>query len=221
MAEKDKKKTPQTELDEWHNSTLYQDSKKWVIKELEECDRDTEKLIEFLCHSDYFDAPASGMYHGNELGGLLIHSIRVAKQFMTISDEMGYPISYESALICGLLHDVCKLRMYKRRTYSVEDKKTHEVTDYVSDSYGGWERQYDDDYGHGDKSVNIILEELGPKFLTKEEKYIIRWHMYNFDKNFFEHQKFIEKYPMIRVFYACDLIATSKDEMWGLEDKNE
>lgn len=212
MSEKDKKKTPQSELDEWHNSTLYQESKKWVIDQLGECDRDTEKLIEFLTHSDYFDAPASGMYHGNELGGLLIHSIRVAKQFMLVVDEMGYPLSYDSAIICGLLHDLCKLGTYKRRTTS---------NGSVSEQYGGWERQYEDDYGHGDKSVNVILEELGPKFLTKEEKYIIRWHMYNFDKNFFEHQKFIEKYPMIRVFYACDLIATSKDEMWGLEDKKE
>ena len=203
-------------MDEWHNSTLYQDSKKWVIDQLEEIDtkdpEDISKLIEFLVHSDYFDAPASGMYHGNECGGLLTHSIRVAKQFMVVNDEMGFPVHYDSAIICGLLHDLCKIGTYKRRTNS---------NGSVSESYGGWERQYEDDYGHGDKSVNIIIEQLGPKFLTKEEKYIIRWHMYNFDKNFYEHQKFIEKYPMIRVFYACDLIATSKDEMWGLEDQKE
>lgn len=213
MAEKEKKKTPQSELDEWHDSVLYKESKKWVIDQLEDVEtknpNDIEKLIEFLLHSDYFDAPCSGKFHLNKYGGLLIHSIRVAKQFIIVSDEMGFPIHYDSALICGLLHDLCKVRLYKRRTNS---------NGTVSDSYGGWERLDDDDYGHGDKSVDIILEELGPKFLTKEEKYIIRWHMYNFDKNFYEHQDFIGKHPMIRVFHACDLIATSKDEMWGLED---
>ena len=135
-----------------------------------------ENLLNWLERTDFFEAPASTNFHSNYKGGLLVHTIKVYKRFIKLLEsEYGENwqerFSLESATICALLHDVCKVNFYK------EDVKNVKVD-------GQWiQKPYftvDDalPYGHGEKSVYIIN---GFIRLTREEAMVINWHMGEYD----------------------------------------
>ena len=132
-----------------------------------------DKLLEYLISSDFFTAPASARFHSYE-GGLCEHSLNVYECLMSyLSAErtkgiIGTVYSDESITIVALLHDLCKIGVYKKGFRNVKDEK------------GAWQRvdtfEYDDrlPYGHGEKSVYIIS---GYMRLTREEAFAIRYHM--------------------------------------------
>ena len=129
----------------------------------------SEELLNFLeTRSDFFIAPASTRFHLACEGGLLEHSINVAKQMLQYQDE---PL--ESLVLCGLLHDVCKINYYKTSMRNVKNEET-----------GQWEKQpfyqVEDSfpYGHGEKSVYLIERFVK---LKVPEAMAIRWHMGGFD----------------------------------------
>ena len=108
-----------------------------------------EKLLEWLCTSDFFTAPASTKYHCAFEGGLVHHSLNVYKTLKKRCDEYGITDG-ESVAICGLLHDICKANFY---TISYRNAKNER---------GQWEKvpyyTVDDQFpfGHGEKSVFVI-----------------------------------------------------------------
>ena len=134
-----------------------------------------DKLLEYLTSSasDFFTAPASARFHSSYEGGLVDHSINVydcLKSYLE-SDRakaFGFEYSDESVAIVSLLHDLCKVNVYKKGFRNVKDEK------------GAWQRvdtfEFDDKlpYGHGEKSVYIIS---GYMKLTREEAFAIRYHM--------------------------------------------
>ncbi len=135
-----------------------------------------DKLLEYLLSpsSDFFTAPASARFHSSYEGGLLDHSLNVydcLKSYL-FSDRarttFGFEYTEESIAIVALLHDLCKVGIYKKGFRNVKDDK------------GTWQRvdtfEYDDrlPYGHGEKSVYIIS---GYMKLTREEAFAIRYHM--------------------------------------------
>ena len=61
-----------------------------------------------LNKSDFMTAPASTKYHGANEAGLLEHSLAVYDEFCRSLEWHGVSCSAETAIICGLLHDVCK-----------------------------------------------------------------------------------------------------------------
>ena len=134
-----------------------------------------DKLLEYLLSpaSDFFTAPASARYHSAYEGGLLDHSLNVYDCLVSYLDtdrarEFGFEYSEESVAIVSLLHDLCKVGVYKKGFRNVKDEK------------GVWQRvdtfEFDDQlpYGHGEKSVYIIS---GYMRLTREEAFAIRYHM--------------------------------------------
>ena len=133
-----------------------------------------DKLLEYLISSDFFTAPASARFHSSYEGGLCEHSLNVYECLMSyLSAErtkgiIGTVYSDESITIVALLHDLCKIGVYKKGFRNVKDEK------------GAWQRvdtfEYDDrlPYGHGEKSVYIIS---GFMRLTREEAFAIRYHM--------------------------------------------
>ena len=135
-----------------------------------------DKLLEYLLSpsSDFFTAPASARYHCSYEGGLCEHSLNVydcLKSYLQsprIKEQFGFEYSDESIAIVALLHDLCKVGIYKKGFRNVKDDK------------GVWQRvdtfEYDDrlPYGHGEKSVYIIS---GYMKLTREEAFAIRYHM--------------------------------------------
>ena len=133
-----------------------------------------DRLLEFLCKSDFFTAPASTRYHGAHEGGLVEHSLNVYDCLVDIlarprMKEL-YKIEYsdESIAIAGLLHDICKVNFYKVSTRNVKDETGRWTTvPYytIEDSLP---------YGHGEKSAYIISAYMK---LTRDEAFAIRYHM--------------------------------------------
>ena len=135
-----------------------------------------EKLLEYLLSSssDFFTAPASARFHSSYEGGLCDHSINVyecLKSYLDsdrVKQNFGFEYTDESIAIVALLHDLCKINVYKKGFRNVKDEK------------GMWQRidtfEFDDKlpYGHGEKSVYIIS---GYMRLTREEAFAIRYHM--------------------------------------------
>jgi len=135
-----------------------------------------DKLLEYMLSksSDFFTAPASTRFHGAYEGGLVEHSLNVydcLKDYLSRDRvKSTYNINYdeESIAIAALLHDICKINIYKVGTRNVKDER------------GVWQSvptyEYNDilPYGHGEKSVYIIT---GFMRLTREEAFAIRYHM--------------------------------------------
>jgi len=166
-----------------------------------------DKMLDFLCAGDFFTAPASTRYHGAYEGGLAAHSVNVHHCLVDYLDRARvkdvYKLEYaeESAAIVALLHDICKVDVYKKSTRNVKNEQT-----------GQWEKvpcyNFEDNlpYGHGEKSVYMIS---GFMRLTREEAMAIRWHM-GFsgieDKNTIGSA--LEKYPLAFALTVADMEAT-------------
>ena len=78
-----------------------------------------DKLRAYLLRSDFFEAPASIRYHSNVAGGLCAHSVNVYRRLLDLLQSeraSAYPSEAalrETAAVCGLLHDVCKIGFYR------------------------------------------------------------------------------------------------------------
>jgi HD superfamily phosphohydrolase YqeK len=157
------------------------------------------ELLHFLENkSDFFSAPASTRFHLSREGGLLEHSLNVARLMLSHQDEPP-----DSLAICGLLHDLCKVNYYKVSTRNVKNEAT-----------GQWEKQpfyqVEDSfpYGHGEKSVYMIESFFK---LKAPEAMAIRWHMGGFDDavkaGSFSIAKAFERYPLAVKLHVADLTA--------------
>ena len=136
----------------------------------------SEKLLEFLMSrsSDFFEAPASTRFHGAYKGGLVDHSLNV---YECLKDYLERPrvreiygldsVSEESIAIVALLHDICKVNVYRPSKRNVK-------VDGQWQSVDTFEFHDDLPYGHGEKSVYMIT---GFMRLTRDESFAIRYHM--------------------------------------------
>lgn len=133
-------------------------------------------LLDYLQNkSDFFTAPASARYHGSYPGGLCDHSVNVYHCLVDylerprVQELYGLEYEPESVAVVSLLHDLCKVNVYRVSTRNVKDPVT-----------GQWKPmpyyEFDDNlpYGHGEKSVYVIS---GFMRLTREEAFAIRYHM--------------------------------------------
>ena len=136
-----------------------------------------DKLLEYLDSpaSDFFTAPASTKFHNNVKGGLLQHSLNVYDCLVSYFESerrtklLGLEdVSDETLAVVALLHDLCKVNVYKESTRNQKDAS------------GVWRQvpyyEFKDElpYGHGEKSVYIIS---GFMRLSREEAFAIRYHM--------------------------------------------
>lgn len=134
-----------------------------------------KEFLDYLCSnkSDFFTAPASTRFHGSYPEGLVEHSINVyhcLKDYLSrnrVKDMYGMDYDDETIALVSLLHDVCKINVYKT---SYRNKKVN----------GEWQQvpyyEFEDEmpYGHGEKSVYMISPFMK---LTREEAFAIRYHM--------------------------------------------
>lgn len=134
-----------------------------------------KEFLEYLCsnQSDFFIAPASTRFHGSYPEGLVEHSINVyhcLKDYLSrnrVKDTYGMNYDDETIALVALLHDVCKINVYKT---SYRNKKVN----------GEWQQvpyyEFEDamPYGHGEKSVYMISPFIK---LSREEAFAIRYHM--------------------------------------------
>lgn len=175
-----------------------------------------DKLLEYLMskHSDFFEAPASTRYHGAYTGGLLEHSLNVydcLKAYLErerVKNEYGLSFSEETIAIVSLLHDLCKVNIYKKGTRNVKDES------------GVWKQvpifEFDDrlPYGHGEKSVYIIT---GFMRLSREEAFAIRYHMgFSGEENKNTIGNALEAFPLSLAVNIADMEAS-----FLLESRNQ
>lgn len=174
-----------------------------ITAELQKITRENPTpLIEFLRLSDFFTAPASSDYHLSEKGGLAQHSWNVFSALLPIARKHVPSAPEESLIICGLLHDVCKVNFYK------PDFKNKKVN-------GKWEQvpyfaiEDKDPLGHGEKSVITLQRFIN---LTPDEALAIRWHMSAWDAETYSQRRAlnaaIEKCPLLRALILADQFAT-------------
>ena len=167
-----------------------------------------DALLDYLLSSgsDFFTAPASARYHSAFEGGLLEHSLNVYECLcdyldrQRIKEKYNLYYSEESIAIVALLHDICKVNLYKTEMRNVKN----ETGEWVKVPY----YTYDDrlPYGHGEKSVYIIS---GFMKLSREEAFAIRYHMGfsgNEDKN--NIGKALEMFPLAFALSVADMEAT-------------
>ena len=167
-----------------------------------------DALLDYLLssNSDFFTAPASARFHSAYKGGLLEHSLNVYECLCNylerprVKEQYNLSYSNETIAIVALLHDLCKVNIYKE---SFRNQK---------DDNGVWQKvpcyTYDDrlPYGHGEKSVYIVS---GFMRLTREEAFAIRYHMGfsgNEDKN--DVGKALEMFPLAFALSVADMEAT-------------
>jgi hypothetical protein len=167
-----------------------------------------EKLLNYLLseNSDFFTAPASTRYHGAYEGGLCEHSLHVydcLKDYLErtrVTEEYGLSFPDESIAIVSLLHDICKVNLYRVNFRNAKNEQ------------GQWEKvpfyEYHDTlpYGHGEKSVYIVSSYMR---LTREEAMAIRWHMgFSGEENTNTIGRALELYPLALAVHIADMEAT-------------
>lgn len=164
-------------------------------------------LLEYLRTSDFFTAPASTKHHLSEPGGLAKHSWNVYQALARIHQENNLDIPHESVKICGLLHDVCKIGVYKR-----EMKRVRSASGSWSDEEV-WAFKDPMPLGHGEKSVIIIMRFMD---LTDDEQLAIRWHMGKWDAEGYSATRSLseamDKSMLLKALMLADQMATYMKE---------
>ncbi len=168
----------------------------------------SDALLDYLLSpaSDFFEAPASQRYHSSYAGGLCDHSLNVydcLKDYLErerVKENYALSYSEESIAIVSLLHDLCKVKVYKPGFRNVKDE------------FGVWQKvptfEFDDSlpYGHGEKSVYVIS---GYMKLTREEAFAIRYHMgFSGTEDSRNVGKAFEKFPLALALSFADMEAT-------------
>jgi 23S rRNA maturation-related 3'-5' exoribonuclease YhaM len=169
------------------------DNKDSVITLLQGIERTGKHdLIDFLSESDFFTAPASTRYHRSYEGGLCEHSMNVTDLFNIRNKKMGHVVSDDSVIICGLLHDLCKIGYYQKTDNSYRGVKGHKAGQ-----------------SHASLSIEIIEQFIE---LSDVEKDIILYHMglfgcygYCVEYTPSDMYKAIARNPAVQVFAACDM----------------
>ncbi|MBR1863273.1 MAG: hydrolase [Ruminococcus sp.] len=168
-----------------------------------------EKLLNYLMsdNSDFFKAPASTRYHCSFEGGLCEHSLNVydcLKGYLERERAVNdYGLSYpeESIAVVALLHDVCKVNLYR---VSYRNRKSEETGQWEKVPY--YEVHDTLPYGHGEKSVYIVSSYMR---LTREEAMAIRWHMgFSGEENENTIGKALSMYPLALAVHIADMEAT-------------
>ena len=177
-----------------------------------------DKVIDWLKDSDFFVAPASTNFHGNYEGGLAEHSfnvyqaaIQLREAALKLNPTLEPQLPTDSIIIASLLHDVCKVDVYKIRQRKNELGVWEECNGYTVD-YSKFP------LGHGEKSV-ILLLKLGLE-LSDAEIAAIRWHMAAWDlpMQSYELTRCInaarDEHPLCSLINLADGIAANLLE-WG------
>ena len=163
-------------------------------------------FIKWLKESDFFRAPSSMTHHGAYEGGLAAHTLAVFK--VLEKKLLMYPdlkIERDSAIVCALGHDLCKVSFYSTGTRNVKDKETgkwSEKTVYVVDDKFP--------YGHGEKSVTLLQSFISVKPM---ERLAIRWHMGPYEPNtmFYGYSQPFNQamdIPLVVLLFTADLEAS-------------
>ena len=161
-----------------------------------------DDLMQWLEESDFYTAPASARYHGSYAGGLLEHSLNVYDELQRLL--AAYPqifVSEETAVICSLFHDLCKVNFY------ATEKRNRKNSEGQWESYDAYTFKEKFCYGgHGSKSVYLVQHFIK---LTPEEAVAIQCHMSSWEDGASKSVgSAFEQFPFAWLLHVADESAT-------------
>jgi len=167
--------------------------KQKILKELRKVKRKgMSNLLKWLLSTNFFTSPASRSKHLCEKSGLAKHSWNVYLLLKEKNKRYNLNLNKDTVIICGLLHDACKINLYKKVEKS-DNKYIH------NDEFP---------IGHGEKSVILLMRYIN---LTDQEIQMIRWHtsVHNIsEENKEKYYQAISLYPECLAMYTADYEAS-------------
>lgn len=180
---------------------------------------DTQRLIAQLNNSDFFEAPASAIYHNSFRGGLCAHSLNVYDWICKMAQDAqemtgAEPYSEDTLKIVALFHDFDKMNKYEKtfrnvKVYSPTGSKYDEMGKFDWQSVPGYKRKEDADVftigTHGENSV-YMTETFIP--LSTEEHCAILNHHSVYDNPKLNTTGIYSKYHLACLLHLADMAAT-------------
>ena len=84
-----------------------------------------EFILNWLNKYGFFEAPAAALHHCNYEGGLCEHSLNVAEELSNLTKQNNINWkNKETPIIIGLMHDLCKVSLYKPGFKNVKNEET-------------------------------------------------------------------------------------------------
>lgn len=166
------------------------------------------KVINWIDSTDFYNSPASTIYHESFPHGLLYHTLQVYNCIIDLYQipKFNGKIKVESASLCALVHDWCKIGLYESYKKNVKNDNT-----------GQWERvdayrrgSFPHAFGHGASSMYMAMKLFK---LNEEEALAIRWHMgkWNVSENEVnELQQANEHYPLVHLLQFADQLSITE-----------
>jgi len=165
------------------------------------------RCLNWLHNTDFFDAPASTIYHDAVAGGLLYHTLRVALEAAKLFETGLFPTEcIEDIILLALVHDWCKIGLYESYMKNVKDDATGVWSQQIA--YRTTERRVYP-FGHGVSSLMMVMKFFR---LNEEESLAIRWHMgeYNVADNEMNDLHYAnENYPLVYMLQFADRLAVT------------
>ncbi|HDQ26843.1 MAG TPA: phosphohydrolase [bacterium] len=126
-----------------------------------------KELAAYLEKHGFFTAPASTKYHLCIEGGLLIHSVSVAKLALKLKPVLLPDAPDETVILCGLFHDAHKVTDgFSNKTYLKNEGYGSERQPYL------WNKEQLN-FSGAQKSLLIISKFIG---LSRDEMQAIAYH---------------------------------------------
>ncbi len=165
-----------------------------------------KQMQQWLTDKGFFSYPAAIKHHGNHTGGLMEHSVSVAVCLQELTDKgvCTWVDKRSSALVVGILHDVCKLDDYI-------DKNSEGIvvmgTGTPISKNPSWDYNPAKMFGgHGDKSIMMLSDVIN---LTEEEMLCIRFHMGAYEQSDWSYyDAAIRKYESVLWTHTADMYAS-------------
>ena len=171
------------------------------------CFSKVNKTLEWLRSGDFYEAPASTIYHECEPTGLLYHTLKVVNKIHELKYVHSFKsINIEDAVLVALVHDWCKIglyEMYMRNQKNNETGQWEKVTAYKR-------KDFLLPMGHGATSMWQASKCFK---LSTEEALAIRWHQGHWnvcDAEVNEFQQSNETYPLVHMLQFADQLAITK-----------
>lgn len=190
-----------------------------LIDQIDIAGADIEGLKNYLLNSDFFEAPASTVYHCNFKGGLCYHSLNVFKSLMNLVDVYSsiLPTYSDSTLITlGLLHDISKTNFYEpyvmnKKVYFDGGTKHDNMGkfDWVAEeSYKVREPENRDFVGPHEELSALIVGKYIP--LNMEETLALAHHHCNCNtgQQSYDQSPMLNKYPLMTLLHTADFLST-------------
>lgn len=193
-----------------------------IISSIKREGANLEKLINKLCNSDFFTAPASTNYHCSYEGGLCEHSLNVYYNLVSIIKSKQNLSSEcydeDSIKIVALLHDISKMNIYEKtakneKVYCADGDKFDNLGKFKWVSTMGWklkDRHFI--YGSHEMTSEFIIRQYIP--LTLDESVAVLHHMggRNWDSAQDNISATFTQYPLSVLLHLSDMLATYVDE---------